>query len=105
VTGFPSKPVFVDAATLADHLNVSRAFVYEHAGELGAIPLGTGPRPRLRFDLEQAMACFTRRESPGPKPTQEAPSRPRRRRSLNTTVELLPVRGRNPGKNTGREAG
>jgi hypothetical protein len=44
-------------------LNVSRAFVYEHAGELGAIPLGTGPRPRLRFDLEQAIACYTGRRS------------------------------------------
>ncbi len=44
----------VDAQTLAAELGVSRAFVYEHAGELGAQRLGDGPRARLRFPLEAA---------------------------------------------------
>ena len=30
--------------------NVARGWVYAHADELGAIRLGDGPRPRLRFD-------------------------------------------------------
>jgi hypothetical protein len=30
--------------------NVARGWVYAHADELGAIRLGEGPRPRLRFD-------------------------------------------------------
>ena len=45
----------VSARELADVLNVKRSFVYEHAGELGAIRLGTGPKARLRFDLATSL--------------------------------------------------
>lgn len=38
------------ARQVADHYAVTREFVYAHANELGGIRLGTGPRPRLRFD-------------------------------------------------------
>src|SRR5882762_4457116 len=40
----------VSASELAQRLGVTRAWVYDHARELGAIQLGGGPRPRLRFD-------------------------------------------------------
>jgi hypothetical protein len=96
--------VFVDARTLADRLNVSRAFVYEHSAELGAIPLGTGKRPRLRFDLDKAMVCYASRRSSGPDSAQEQASRPRRRRPLGTSVSLLPIRGRIPRDSGSREA-
>ena len=33
----------VDAAAVAAHLGVTRAYVYEHAVELGAMRLGKGP--------------------------------------------------------------
>jgi hypothetical protein len=39
------------ASEVADALHVTRGWVYAHADELGAIQLGDGPRPRLRFDL------------------------------------------------------
>jgi len=39
----------VDAASVAEHLGVSRDYVYEHADDLGARRLGSGPRARLRF--------------------------------------------------------
>jgi hypothetical protein len=99
-----SRPVLVDARALAHRLNVSRAFVYEHADELGAIPLGTGPRPRLRFDLEEAIACYTSRRSSGPDSAQQQASSRRRRRPLGTSVELLPIRGRIPRESGSREA-
>jgi hypothetical protein len=63
----PAPSASVDAATLAGTLGVSRAFVYEHAAELGARrtgPSGADPetgklrRPRLRFDVETARAAF-----------------------------------------------
>lgn len=55
----PSTPHhLVDAATVADSLGVSRAYVYEHAEDLGAQRLGDGPKPRLRFDLERARTCY-----------------------------------------------
>jgi hypothetical protein len=38
------------AAEVAVAFHVTRGWVYAHADELGAIRLGEGPRPRLRFD-------------------------------------------------------
>jgi hypothetical protein len=38
------------ANEVAAAFNVARGWVYAHADELGAIRLGEGPRPRLRFD-------------------------------------------------------
>jgi hypothetical protein len=65
-----SPPVhrLVDAQRLADALGVRRATVYEHADELGAIRLGGGSKPRLRFDLEkaqEAFACYASKRSQG----------------------------------------
>jgi hypothetical protein len=39
----------VDAQTLAGYLGVGVAWVYEHAVELGARRLGSGPKARLSF--------------------------------------------------------
>lgn len=38
------------ASDVAAAYSVARGWVYAHADELGAIRLGDGPRPRLRFD-------------------------------------------------------
>jgi len=38
------------ASEVALAFNVTRGWVYAHADELGAIRLGDGPRPRLRFE-------------------------------------------------------
>lgn len=48
----------VSAADLARRLGVSRGFVYEHARDLGAVRLGSGPKARLRFDVERAQAAM-----------------------------------------------
>lgn len=39
----------IDSKEVARRFGLSRAWVYEHAGELGAVAIGDGPRPRLRF--------------------------------------------------------
>jgi hypothetical protein len=105
-TAPPPKPQTVDAATLATQLGVTRGFVYEHADQLGAIRIGTGPRPRLRFDLDRALegwnACSESKGSEGRIP----PSRRRMRREpryrTGTGVELLPIRGESgPFRGTG----
>jgi hypothetical protein len=87
----------VSAATLANLLGISRSCVYEHADRLGAIELGNGTRPRLRFDVDQAREAWTRRvrsgESEGPgQPTQAAVSRRRRSTAARSEVDLLPIR-------------
>jgi hypothetical protein len=88
----------VDAAEVARRLSVDRAFVYEHAFELGARRLGSGPRARLRFDLREVErwvdSCSPSRLSESPENRVVEPIRRRRRRpALGTNVDLLPIRG------------
>ncbi len=87
----PEPHRLVDAATLGRLLGVSRASVYEHAQELGAIRIGDGPRGRLRFDPATALTAWQDREPHAePQPKQSAP---RRRARTNSSAELLPIRG------------
>jgi len=84
----------LDASQLARQLGVTRAWVYEHATELGAITLGDGPRPRLRFNPQTAAKALQDRRhpkpaEPPPAPDAARPGRPRRRPQ--PTVPLLPV--------------
>ena len=87
----------VDAAAVAEYLGVTAGYVYEHAAELGARRLGSGPRARLRFSLEEVdqrlSACLVSRKSDARESALQAAPRPRRRRPLGTTVPLLPIRG------------
>jgi hypothetical protein len=85
-----STPQLVDAAAVAAMLGVTRGWVYEHATELGAVRLGAGTRPRLRFDphvvgvaLEDGLAS-----QPGPRRTRRF-----RRPTSPSGVELLPIAG------------
>ena len=86
----PGAPGLVDAAELARRLGVTRAWVYEHATELGAIRLGSGPSARLRFDPDEAMAAMKPAE-----PQLQAPTSKRRssrpRWTPERPVPLLPV--------------
>ena len=50
----------LDAAGLAERLGCSRRWVYDHAEELGAVRLGSGPKAPLRFDLEAAKSAMAR---------------------------------------------
>jgi hypothetical protein len=84
----------MDAGELARHLGLTRAWVYEHAQQLGAIPVGNGPRPRLRFDTQTAMKALNARqrrdETVATKTDGPRPGRPRRH-PASSTVPLLPV--------------
>lgn len=97
----------VDAATLAGALGVDRSYVYAHAEELGAVRLGGGSKPRLRFDLErarEAFACYVSKQSLGSNGSTRAesmaPGATRRRRLPNRLPEpgsILAVRPRGGG--------
>jgi hypothetical protein len=85
-----STPQLVDAAAVAAMLGVTRGWVYEHAAELGAVRLGSGARPRLRFDpdvvgvaLEDGLTS-----RPGPRRAHRF-----RRAATTSDVELLPIGG------------
>jgi predicted DNA-binding transcriptional regulator AlpA len=45
----PTTAMWLDAKEVAQRLGFDRDWVYEHAEDLGASRIGTGPRPRLRF--------------------------------------------------------
>lgn len=70
--GLSGGPELVDAVELARRLGIERSWVYTHAIELGAIKLGSGRKPRLRFDPQVAARVLRRPEG---------------------QVQLLPIKG------------
>lgn len=46
------------AKEVAESLGVGRSWVYAHQERLRAIRLGSGPKSRLRFDLDRAAEVF-----------------------------------------------
>jgi hypothetical protein len=88
----PTAGGLVDAVTVAEALSVSVAYVYEHANELGAQRIGTGPKPRLRFDLAEARAAFGKRNERPVSAMADIATKPRRpKRRQPSEVPLLPV--------------
>jgi hypothetical protein len=90
------------ARQVADHYAVTRDFIYAHANELGGIRLGTGPRPRLRFDPATVRErwghineppAVARQRSPGRRQAARAPAAgrtdPDQGRPLTTLASLL----------------
>jgi hypothetical protein len=59
---------YVDASTIARRFGVTRAWVYQHKTELGAVPLGSGPKPRLRFAIARVPQLLgTERDAAPPR--------------------------------------
>jgi hypothetical protein len=92
----PDRPEpLVDAAEIARLHGKTRSWVYEHASELGAVRLGSGPRPRLGFSPARVAEQLYQVEEPATAPLPE-PSPPRRRRQragrTATGAPLLHVR-------------
>lgn len=89
------KRELVDAAELARRFGIERSWVYTHAIELGAVKLGNGAKPRLRFDPEVAARVLRR---VGGEPAADPPARSGKRagqpRGSEGRVGLLPIRGR-----------
>lgn len=49
------QPELLTAADVSAWWGLTRRWVYLHAEELGAIPVGNGKRPRLRFDTQKVI--------------------------------------------------
>jgi hypothetical protein len=79
---------FIDATEVAHRFGVSRDWVYEHAEELGAVRVGKGSRPRLRFDAKKVREGFG--SLAGSRTAQRTKRSAVRRGS---DVELLPIKG------------
>ena len=93
--GVSGRAELVDAAELARRLGIERSWVYTHAIELGAVKLGSGRKPRLRFD-PQVAARVLRRVGEGPAadpPARSGERADRPQRGRRSEVRLLPIRG------------
>jgi hypothetical protein len=81
---------YLSPEDVAREFRVERGWVYAHKRELGAEPLGDGPRPRLRFRRSRVEAFLAAAGdgSGSPPPPRRIPRPP------GGPVELLPIRGR-----------
>ena len=92
--GLSGGPELVDAAELARRLGIERSWVYTHAIELGAVKLGSGRKPRLRFDPQVAARVLRRTgEGPAADPPARSGERARRPRRSEGQAPLLPIKG------------
>jgi hypothetical protein len=80
----------VSAAEIARRFEVSRDYVYDHAGELGAVRLGGGRRAPLRFDPKAVADRLAKPLSPPIAKERETRIPPRRRKPA-SRVPLLPI--------------
>jgi hypothetical protein len=78
----------VDTTSLATILGVSGDWVREHAGELGAIRVGDGPKGALRFEVRRIRAALEQRRLV--RQLNPEARRPRATRRV-AGVELLPL--------------
>jgi len=89
------KRELVDAAELARRFGIERSWVYSHAIELGAVKLGSGPKPRLRFDPQTAARVLRKvgEESAADPPARSGKRAGQPSVSGGSGVRLLPIRG------------
>lgn len=89
----------VDAAELARRFGIERSWVYSHAIELGAVKLGNGAKPRLRFDPQIAARVLRKasERSAADPPTRSGERAGQPSGSGGTGAPLLPIRPQ--GKN------
>ncbi len=81
----------VDAAEIARLHGKTRSWVYEHAGELGAVRLGSGPRPRLAFSPVRVAERLEKVAKPATAPLPENPQPRRRRQRAGRTATGAPL--------------
>ena len=84
-------PLIVTAAELAEYLKTTRQVIYNNADQLGAIRLGDGKRPRLRFRLDCAQVRAWQAGASKPS-LADARRPPKRVVKGRDDSELLPIR-------------
>lgn len=86
----------VDASEVARMAGRTRRWVYEHAGVLGAVPLGGGERPRLGFHPARVRDYLSRDVGkPEPRPGPQYAT-PRRRKAGALSPTALELAGEAP---------
>jgi hypothetical protein len=89
------REALIDAKEVARMMSKTRTWVYDHAGELGAVRIGSGSKPRLGFYPARVLEYLESVANPPPLP-MPTPAPPRRRPRPSHTADgakLLKVRG------------
>lgn len=92
IRGEEGSKELIDAAEVARRFSLSRDYVYRHADDLGGVRLGSGPKPRLRFDPAKVAEALGGSSGVEPQPKRAAVRPVRNGRG----VTLLPIRGESP---------
>lgn len=91
-----SLPQLLTADQVAERLSVDRDWVYENADDLGAIRIGNGSKPRLRFDAAKVLAFLSAGSGSQQSQAVDPASRPALRRRRNsrgsTSASAVPER-------------
>lgn len=100
---------YLTTAEVAHLLRVKDGWVRQHAADLGAVRLGDGPRPRLRFDRatvsQWVCSCSSgRRSKEGGPPAREPIQRKPRHRPLGSGSQMLPVKPPKPARRAVRDS-
>jgi hypothetical protein len=85
-----AEGVWVDARWVAERYGVGADWVRRHKAELGYRHLGTGKRPRLRFQREAVERAMPELIAEEPEPAKQRPPRARKR-PAKAGVDLLPI--------------
>lgn len=99
----PKAGEFVDAAEIARRFTVKPQWVRDHADELGAVRVGQGERPRLRFDPALVEQHLKGGSLEPPRASRRQPGS-RRSKAASSTVALLPVADRHTVSERGEDA-
>jgi predicted DNA-binding transcriptional regulator AlpA len=80
----------INASEVARMTGMSRGWVYDHAGDLGAVPLGSGSSPRLGFHPARVRQYLDRSVAdPPPLPYYAKPRRSRQPEKTDAVRRLL----------------
>jgi hypothetical protein len=84
----------VDASELARRFGIERSWVYSHAIQLGAVKLGNGSKPRLRFDPQIAAKVLRKvgGDSAADPPARSGKRAGQPQGNRGSEVPLLPIR-------------
>jgi hypothetical protein len=86
----------IDASEVARITGRSRRWVYEHAGVLGAVPLGDGERPRLGFHPARVREYLSRSVANPERRPMPRYATPRRRKPRAVALDYLEFPGEIP---------
>lgn len=87
----PAGREMIDAAEVAARLGLEAAWVRRNADRLGAVRIGDGSRPRLRFDPEEVAAALASRSEERSGPGAATPPTRRRRRAPVRRLDPAPL--------------